>query len=282
VDDDPTDDREFRDCRIVALDPIPQIGGRVKIKILNIYLDIETEIGQTFSYLRYTPHNWSLFMHTAEHVQSPQEASVGFEYQRVIDDICGLKWDRVGREDLISVAWVYYYFSVQFRENLEIARELYPDDALLLQLDHGERDTDNLSPWPGVAAAGERMNHDEFMRRTLTLTSIPESRRRRLEAIGQSYLAELRAKDRMSRATSIASYEDGGLEKVFGAIVTAQNWDGALLEAFKHFLIEHIKFDSDPEQGHGALCRHLTPDDRILPFWTAFKKILVEAAPGLT
>jgi hypothetical protein len=221
-------------------------------------------------------------MHTAEHVQSSQEASVGFEYQRVIDDICGLKWDRVGREDLISVAWVYYYFSVQFRENLEIARELYPDDALLLQLDHGERDTDNLSPWPGVAAAGERMNHDEFMRRTLTLTSIPESRRRRLEAIGQSYLAELRAKDRMSRATSIASYEDGGLEKVFGAIVTAQNWDGALLEAFKHFLIEHIKFDSDPEQGHGALCRHLTPDDRILPFWTAFKKILVEAAPGLT
>ena len=158
----------------------------------------------------------------------------------------------------------------------------YPDDALLLQLDHGERDTDNLSPWPGVAAAGERMNHDEFMRRTITLTSIPESGRRRLEAIGQSYLAELRAMDRMSRATSIASYEDGGLEKVFGAIVTARHWDGALLEAFKHFLIEHIRFDSDPEQGHGALCRHLTPDDRILPFWAAFKKMLVEAAPGLT
>ena len=221
-------------------------------------------------------------MHTTEHVQSPQQASVGFVYHRVIDDICGLKWDRLDREDLINVAWVYYYFSVQFRENLEIARELYPDDALLLELDHGERDTDNLSPWPGVAAVGERMNHDEFMRRTLTLTSIAESRRRRLEAIGQSYLAELRAMDRMSRATSIASYEDGGLERVFGAIVTAQHWDGALLEAFKHFLIEHIKFDSDPEQGHGALCRHLTPDDRILPFWTAFKKILVEAAPGLT
>ena len=57
---------------------------------------------------------------------------------------------------------------------------------------------------------------------------------------------------------------------------------GQLLQAFKHFLTEHIRFDSDPEQGHGALCRHLTPNDRILPLWTAFKEILVEAAPGLT
>jgi hypothetical protein len=37
------------------------------------------------------------------------------------------------------------------------------------KLDHGERDTDNLSPWPGVAKAGEKMNRDEFMRRTLEL-----------------------------------------------------------------------------------------------------------------
>jgi hypothetical protein len=126
------------------------------------------------------------------------------------------------------------------------------------------------------------MNHDEFMRRTLTLTSIAQNRRRSLEAIGQSYLARARAMDRMSRALSIASYEDGGLEKVFRAILNAKHWDAPLLEAFKHFLIEHIRFDSDPEQGHGALCRHLPPDYRVLPLWTGFKQILVEAAPGLT
>lgn len=219
-----------------------------------------------------------------EQFQSPtaRESSVGFVYERVIGDICDLKWSRLDREDLISVAWVYYYFSIQFRENLEIARNLYPDDDQLLQLDHGERDTDNLSPWPGVALPGERMNHDEFMRRTLMLTTIAESRRRGLEAIGQSYLAGVRTMDRMSRALSIASYEDGGLEKVFRAILNARHWDTALLEAFKHFLTEHIKFDSDPEQGHGALCRHLMPNDRDLPFWAAFKQILVEAAPGLT
>ena len=92
----------------------------------------------------------------------------------MIDDICNLEWGSLTQEDLINVAWAYYYFSTQFRESLEIARSLYPDDDRLLQLDHGERDTDNLSPWPGVAAVGERMNHDEFMRRTLELTAIPE------------------------------------------------------------------------------------------------------------
>jgi hypothetical protein len=113
----------------------------------------------------------------------PRDNSTGFTYERVIDDICDLNWVNLSQEDLIGVAWVYYHFSVQFRECLEIARELYPDDNRLLQLDHGERDTDNLSPWPGVATAGEKMNHDEFMRRTLKLTEIPGERRRSLAAI---------------------------------------------------------------------------------------------------
>ena len=66
-------------------------------------------------------------------------------YERVIDEICNLNWATLNEEDLIRVAWAYYHFSVQFRECLEIAREMYPDDERLLQLDHGERNTDNLS-----------------------------------------------------------------------------------------------------------------------------------------
>ena len=203
------------------------------------------------------------------------------KFEGVIDDICGLNWRNLVEDDLVSVAWVYYYFSVQFRECLEIARKLYPDDDRLLELDDGERNTDNLSPWPGVATAGERMNHDEFMRRTLELRKIPESRQRDLAAIGQAYLSKVRAMDRNRRAMALASYEDGGLERVFRAILTAPKWDVPLLRAFKHFLSEHIRFGSDPEQGHGALCRHLTPDDRILPLWAGFKHMLIEAAPGL-
>ena len=212
-----------------------------------------------------------MLMQTSEHLA----------YQREIDDICRLNWTRLSRADLTKVAWAYYYFSVQFRENLEVARSLFPDDERLLQLDHGERDTDNLSPWPGVALPGEKMNHDEFMSRTLSLEPVTKETQRYLEARGQSYLGAVRATDDMSKALSIASYEDGGLESVFRAILTSPHWDGPLLQAFRHFLTEHIRFDSDPEQGHGALCRHLTPDDRVLPLWVAFKRIFVDAAPAL-
>jgi hypothetical protein len=205
-----------------------------------------------------------------------------FAYQQVVNDICDLKWRTLTRGELVSAAWAYYYFSVQFRENLEVARALHPTDAMLQQLDRGERNTDNLSPWRGVAGPGEKLNHDEFMRRTLGLEPIEQSGRRRLEAIGLSYLTRVRSADETSKALSIASYEDGGLEQVFRAILTAPHWGGPLLQAFKHFLTEHIRFDSDPEQGHGALCRHLTPDDRVLPLWTAFRQLLIEAVPALT
>ena len=207
--------------------------------------------------------------------------AAAFPYELVIDEICKLSWTRLNEEDFVGVAWAYYHFSVQFRECLEIARELYPDDERLLQLDHGERNTDNLSPWPGVAAVVEKINHDEFMRRTLHLTTILETRRLALADIGNESLRRVRAIDRTGKALALASYEDGGLERVFRAILTARHWNGPLLQAFKHFLTEHIRFDSDPDQGHGALCRHLTPDDRVLPLWAEFKRMLIEAVPRL-
>jgi hypothetical protein len=214
--------------------------------------------------------------------KSEPHKSKTFAYQQVVEDICKLGWASLSQDDVTKIAWAYYYFSVQFRESLEIARNLYPDDDRLQNLDQGERDTDNLSPWPGVAAIGERMNHDEFMRRTLELTAIPDGERHRLKAIGESYLVKVRAMARKSRALALASYEDGGLESVFRAMLMARHWSTELLQAFKHFLSEHIRFDSDPEQGHGALCRHLAPDDRAYPLWLEFKSLLIEAAPRLT
>ena len=126
------------------------------------------------------------------------------------------------------------------------------------------------------------MNHDEFMRRTLALSKISVRRQHALETLGEAYLNKTRAIDGNVRALALASYEDGGLECVFRAILTAPDWDNPLLGAFKHFLVEHIRFDSDPEQGHGALCRHLPPDDRVAPLWEEFKQIFVRAAPRLS
>lgn len=201
--------------------------------------------------------------------------------EAAVDDICRLQWSRLNEDDLVNVAWAYYYFSIQFRENLQIARSLHPDDDMLHRLEQEECDTSNLSPWPGVAEAGERMNHDEFMARLLRLSPISASRRAALDEAGQSYLNTVRSVGPAARALSIASYEDGGLESLFKAILQSDHWNGPLLQAFRHFLTEHIRFDSDPEQGHGALSRHLAPDDRVLPLWDAAKRLFVGAVPSL-
>lgn len=200
-----------------------------------------------------------------------------FAFHRAIDDICDLPWDKLDAAEVVQVAKAYYYFSVQFRENLEIACRLLPGDEKLQELRAGECATDNLSPWPGVAAAGERLDHDEFMRRALALQTVRDGKY--LEQIGQAYLQQTRALPARVRATSIASYEDGGLTRVFGAMLQARDWQGPAARAFKFFLEQHILFDTDEDGGHGSLSRHLAPTDVILPLWIAFRELLVAAVP---
>ncbi|HVA15626.1 MAG TPA: hypothetical protein VNF99_20435 [Stellaceae bacterium] len=204
-----------------------------------------------------------------------------FRYPRIIQDICDLSWSTLDEGCVVDAAWGYYFFSVQFQENLDIARKLYPDDPKLQDLERAESNTDNLSPWPGVAAAGERMNHCEFMRRVLSLMPLPDAKRRRFEENGEHYLRAIRKLDPLRRALSIASYEDGGLERVFGAMLRSLPSDHPVVGGFRYFLFTHIEFDSDPSQGHGALTRHLRPDDRVLPLWTHFRDLLVAFVPSL-
>lgn len=210
----------------------------------------------------------------------PLEIS-NFDYEAVIREICDLNWPALDESGTIDAAWAYYFFSVQFLENLVIARKLDPADKKLQSLAREESDTDNLSPWPGVAQAGERMNHCEFMRRVLSLAPIPEAKRARFEERGERYLRAIREMAAPIRALSISSYEDGGLERVFRAMLKTPESKNPALAGFRHFLSAHIAFDSDPKNGHGAMVRHIRPDDRILPLWTSFRDILVEFAPGL-
>ncbi len=207
---------------------------------------------------------------------------IGFaDHRLAIDEIAGFNWTGLTADDLEAVALAYYFFSIQFRESLQTACSLYPDDAKLAQLRIEECGTDNLSPWPGVAEVGEKMDHDEFMRRTIALAPMAADEIARIEALGAIYLAETRSLSPKAKAFSIASYEDGGLETVFKAILRAPHWDGAVLGAFRHFLTEHIRFDSDPDGGHGSLSRHIEQDDRIVVAWRAFRDLLIEAVPNL-
>ena len=204
------------------------------------------------------------------------EPKTGFVYQSVITSIGDMAWENLDSHEIMRIAKVYYYFSIQFRENLEIACSLYPLDTKLGELRAGECNTDNLSPWPGVADKDERMNHDEFMRRVIWLHPSVASDQGLTNA-GVTYLRRCRAVDRHARAASLASYEDGGLATVFMAILRSKGWDDRANRAFRHFLVSHLRFDGD----HGALSRHLTVDDRILPLWMAFRDLLVYDAPRL-
>jgi hypothetical protein len=216
---------------------------------------------------------------TVTSYRSMVTAKSRFAFDSVIDGIDRMAWEDLDSDEIMRVAKAYYYFSIQFRENLQIACDLHPDDPKLAELWDGECNTDNLSPWPGVAAAGERMNHDEFMRRLLEFH--PASRDVRLTDAGHSYLAKTRAVDVTARASSIASYEDGGLSTVFATMLRVPHWYGKGQRAFRFFLEQHIAFDSDDGPGHGTLSRHLPVDDRILPLWTAFRDLLITAVPKL-
>ena len=204
-----------------------------------------------------------------------------FRFKRVIGEICDLNWSGLDEAGVIDAAWAYYFFSVQFQENMEVARALYPNDEKLIDLEREESQTDNLSPWPDVAKPGEKMNHCEFMRRVLALAPISAEKRQRFETAGARYLAMVRTMDPQIRALSIASYEDGGLERVFGAVLKSPPAENPVVAGFRYFLFAHIQFDSDPNGGHGAMTRHLKPDDRVLPLWSAFHALFVGFVPSL-
>jgi len=231
-------------------------------------------MSRTGSWARTPPLSWSQNQQHTEGI-CPVDTIVSHGYKKIVDDICELDWANLSSEEMVAAACAYYYFSIQFRENLQIARSLFSSDTKLAQLEREECDTSNLSPWPGVALPGEKMNHDEFMRRTLLLNVIPAEAEAQAKLAGETYLAQVRSEEPMARALSISSYEDGGLEAVFRAILQYKNWDNDLLRAFEHFLVEHVRFDSDPDAGHGALSRHLQPDDRVLPLWIAFKQLFI-------
>ena len=208
-------------------------------------------------------------------------AAIAPTTEQAVASIVNFGWRNLSEAEMISATWAYYFFSVQFRENLELATEFFPEDNNLRKLLGEESDTDNLSPYPGIAVPRERLDHDAFMRRALDLAPVTAAQRHDYEQAGARYLARVRDIEPITRALSISSYEDGGLEQLFIAMLTAPDHDHPTLRAFRYFMVQHIAFDSDPEQGHGQLSRQLPPSEDVVELWVAFQNILLELTPRL-
>jgi hypothetical protein len=189
----------------------------------------------------------------------------------VIDRICDMPWETINNDEIMRIAKAYYYFSIQFRENLVLACAQHPNDLFLKELYKAECNTDNLSPYEGITRGQERINHDEFLRRLLCKEFHEADQ---LDDLGHEYLCRVRSIDITARVASIATYEDGGLSRVFASMLRAPRWLGAAQRAFRFFLEEHIRFDTDSDCGHGALTRNLKVDDSVLPLWEAFEELL--------
>src|SRR5713101_4261014 len=152
-------------------------------------------------------------MYEHDHLVDVCDAQDGFAFEGVIDQISRMPWEEVSNQEVLKIAKVYYYFSIQFRENLAIACRLRPQDECLKKLYREECDTDNLSPFPGVTAVGEKINHDEFMRRLLAFQPIQQESM--LDRAGTAYLRRCpyRSQDRSAanrgcrhRTSSIRSH----------------------------------------------------------------------------
>ena len=208
-------------------------------------------------------------------------AAIAPTTEQAVASIVNFGWRNLSEAEMISATWAYYFFSVQFRENLELATEFFPEDNNLRKLLGEESDTDNLSPYPGIAVPRERLDHDAFMRRALDLAPVTAAQRHDYEQAGARYLARVRDIEPITRALSISSYEDGGLEQLFIAMLTAPDHDHPTLRAFRYFMVQHIAFDSDPAQGHGQLSRQLPPSEDVVELWVAFQNILLELTPRL-
>src|SRR5690242_21076920 len=66
-------------------------------------------------------------------------------------------------------------------------------------------------------------------------------------------LARISAMDPYTRAAGISSYEDGGLERIFGAILNCACWETPLLQGFRHFVVKQDRKSTRLNSSHMSI-----------------------------
>ncbi len=180
-------------------------------------------------------------------------------YRAIVDQIKYLRWGALDADGLRQLMYLSYIAALEFAEALRIAGGLYAENSNVSSLMAGELETSNLV-FEDYSAQGD---HSAFLLHFLQKEAI-EPIDAVLEA-GDVYLAYCRALSAEVRAMSVFSREEE-LSGIFEQILTAPDWSGTSLSAYRYFLERHIRLDSD-DGGHHDLTKEFPVDDRLTGFY---------------
>lgn len=197
--------------------------------------------------------------HSSESMPAPERQEAGKEYKEIVKQIKELNWESLNGKELQQLMYLSYVAAQEFAEALRIALKLYPNNANLTDMAHGELGADNLE----FDDYSQRGDHADFLRHFLKKYRLEGNEN--LKQYGEAYRKACAGLDDRVRAMTIFSREEE-LSGIFREVLNAKDWSGDGLSAFQYYLETHIELDSE-EGGHADLTKEFPVDDSVKPFY---------------
>jgi len=183
-------------------------------------------------------------------------------YDATVDKIKGLAWEHLSANELQKVMILSAFAALEFAESLQIALELFPNNASLEEMKNGELETDNLQ----YGGYSRKANHAAFLWHFIEVYDIARKHEDAQQS-GEAYTRKIRSFSRELRAMSIFSREKE-LPGIFSQILKAKDWSLPGLPEFNYYMRRHIELDSEPG-GHADLVSEFEVTDEVIAFYEA-------------
>jgi len=181
--------------------------------------------------------------------------------QENISQIANFNWSKMSIYDILYLSLTTAY---EFAESLRIAQKFYPENKDIAAVASGELLTDNLY-YENYRRPGD---HADYLAYFFVRKNLGRRVSLKAQVSADIYLIKCESFTDGQRAMSIISREQE-LHKIFEKIVSSHNWKSNSLDFYEHYLLEHIRFDSQ-EGGHGDLLSKLPLNEKYLDeFWAA-------------
>lgn len=195
------------------------------------------------------------------------------QYLNTVARIRNVRWDLADTSDLLSLMLLGAYTAEEFAESLRIATRLKP--SAFEEMARGELDTTNIQ-FDDYVGPGD---HSAYLWHFIEKHGVCLKCSMSVRLAGERYVQFVRRLPEPVRLMSIVSREQE-LPGIFSAILKAPGWnDLPELEAYRHYLSEHIRLDSG-SGGHADLLSSLEVDDSVSSFWEARLQMYC-SIPGL-